>query len=87
MSRSKRNKGAKSPGYEYWSKRPGTKKAGGPGKFAKKLNTRLERIEDKKLEVSELEPCPTCNELAELDGNHYCDGCSNYACECECEEW
>jgi len=46
MSRSK--KGDKGPGHEYWSKRPGTKKAQDPGKYAKKVNSRLERIEGKK---------------------------------------
>lgn len=48
MSRSK--KGSKGPGYDYWSKRPGSKKFTSPGKFGKKVNKRLERIEDKKLE-------------------------------------
>lgn len=46
MSKTKKDK--KRPGYEYWSKRPGTKKASSPGKYAKKLNHRLERIEGKK---------------------------------------
>lgn len=46
MSRTFKN--SKGPGYEYWSKRPGTKKAQEPGKFSKKLNARLERIEGKK---------------------------------------
>jgi hypothetical protein len=46
MSRTK--KGKKGPGHEYWSKRPGTKKAQDPGKYAKKINHRLERIEGKK---------------------------------------
>lgn len=48
MSRTYR-KGEKGPGYEYWSKRPGTKKAQDPGKYAKKVNHRLERIENKKV--------------------------------------
>jgi hypothetical protein len=46
MSRTR--KGNKSPGYDYWSKRPGSRKASSPGKFAKKLNHRLERLEGKK---------------------------------------
>lgn len=46
MSRSR--KGKKGPGYEYWSRRPGSKKMLAPGKDAKKLNTRLERIQGKK---------------------------------------
>ena len=46
MSRTK--KGKKQPGYDYWSKRPGTHKGGmDPGKSSKKLNSRLERIEGK----------------------------------------
>ena len=48
MSRSK--KGKKSPGTDYWSKRPGTKKVDGPGKLGKKVNKRMERAIDKKLE-------------------------------------
>jgi hypothetical protein len=54
MSRSRR-KGGKGPGYEYWSKRPGTKKDNNPGKDAKKLNSRMERIEGKKKIRQELE--------------------------------
>jgi len=54
MSRTTR-KGSKGPGHEYWSKRPGTKKAQSPGKFAKKLNVRLERLEGKKTIKKELE--------------------------------
>lgn len=46
MSRTKKSK--KGPGYEYWSKRPGSKKCTDPGKFGKKVNKRLERIEAKK---------------------------------------
>lgn len=54
MSRSK--KGGKPPGYNYWSKRPGTHKGGmDPGKFSKKLNARLERIEGKEEIKKELE--------------------------------
>lgn len=53
MSRSKKK--GKGPGSEYWSKRPGTKKANSPGKFAKKVNKRLERIESKKLVKEEKE--------------------------------
>jgi hypothetical protein len=47
MSRTYR-KGGKGPGEEYWSRRPGTKKVADPGKYAKKVNHRLERIEKKK---------------------------------------
>jgi len=47
MSRTKKT--GKGSGYEYWGKRPGTKKTGGtPGKFTKKLTHRLERAEAKK---------------------------------------
>lgn len=53
MSRSK--KSGKGPGAEYWSKRPGTKKASDPGKYSKKINHRLERIEDKKKIRKEIE--------------------------------
>jgi hypothetical protein len=53
MSRTKK-KGSKGIGYEYWSKRPGTKKASDPGKFSKKLNSRLERIDGKKIIKEEL---------------------------------
>lgn len=45
---SKTKKGSKGMGHDYWSKRPGTKKNSNPGKDAKKLNVRLERIEGKK---------------------------------------
>jgi hypothetical protein len=41
-------KGEKGPGYEYWSKRPGNKNGGAPGKYTKKRTHRLERIENKK---------------------------------------
>ena len=54
MSRTYR-KGSKSPGTEYWSKRPGTKKNNNPGKDAKRLNSRMERIEGKKKIKKELE--------------------------------
>ena len=47
MSRTFR-KGGKGPGEEYWSKRPGNKKTREPGKFAKKINNSLERLEGKK---------------------------------------
>ena len=53
MSRSKKK--SKSPGYEYWSKRPGNKKNNNPGKDAKKLNSRMERIEAKKIIKKEKE--------------------------------
>ncbi len=47
MSRTK--KGTRSPGSEFWSKRPGSNKCGsGPGKTAKKETHRLERLEGKK---------------------------------------
>jgi len=46
MSRS--NKGKKGPGYEYWSRRPGNKTGGIPGKETKKTH-RLERLESKKI--------------------------------------
>ncbi len=47
MARTK--KGKKSPGYEYWSRRPGSNKHGnGPGKFAKRVTHRAERREAKK---------------------------------------
>lgn len=45
---SKTKKGSKGIGYDYWSKRPGTKKNSNPGKDAKRLNARMERIEGKK---------------------------------------
>lgn len=35
-------KGSKSPGYEFWSKRPG-KWHGGKGRFAKKITHKAER--------------------------------------------
>lgn len=47
MSRTR--KGKKAPGYEYWSKRPGSNKSGsGPGRIAKTRTHRLERLEGKK---------------------------------------
>lgn len=47
MSRSK--KGKKSPGYEYWSKRPIAKNHGAvPGRETKTRTHRLERLEGKK---------------------------------------
>jgi hypothetical protein len=49
MSRTK--KGAKGPGYEYWSKRPNSMSA--PGKISKKRTHRLERIESKKITKEE----------------------------------
>lgn len=82
MSRSK--KSSKGPGSEYWSKRPGTKKVNSPGKFAKKINTRLERIESKKKVAEGLEECPVCDLLCELDGSHYCHLCDEYICDCYC---
>jgi hypothetical protein len=47
-------RGEKGAGEEYWSKRPGTKKAQDPGKYAKRINHRLERIENKKKIKEEL---------------------------------
>jgi hypothetical protein len=44
----KTKKGKKGAGHEYWSKRPGTKKNNNPGKDAKKLNAKLERLQGKK---------------------------------------
>jgi hypothetical protein len=44
MSRTK--KGAKGPGYEYWSKRPMAGQS--PGKETKKLTHKIERLENKK---------------------------------------
>jgi len=41
MSRSKR--GAKGPGYEYWTARPGNKQGGQPGKATKKATHKAER--------------------------------------------
>lgn len=83
MSRSR--KGDKGCGFEYWSKRPGTKKTGGsPGKFSKKYTHRLERIEGKKeSEENEMEYCPICDEFCELV-YHYCDVCCYHINECEC---
>lgn len=46
MSRS--TKKSKSPGFEYWGKRPLSRNHGAnPGKETKKLTHRLERIEGK----------------------------------------
>lgn len=45
MSRTK--KGKKGPGHEYWSKRPGNKGGGIPGKEIKKRTHKLERLEEK----------------------------------------
>jgi len=46
MSRTK--KGKKGPGYEYWSKRPGSNKCGSaPGKDSKDFTHRAERREGK----------------------------------------
>jgi hypothetical protein len=44
MSRTK--KGQKSPGYEYWSKRPNS--MSNPGKVSKNITHRKERAESKK---------------------------------------
>jgi len=48
MSRTK--KGAKAPGYEFWSARP--KSGTGHGPFAKKVTKRTERQQNKKLAMS-----------------------------------
>jgi hypothetical protein len=45
MSRSK--KGKKSPGYEYWSKRPNSMSS--PGKISKNITHRKERADAKKV--------------------------------------
>lgn len=50
MARTK--KGAKSPGYDYWSKRPTPDMS--PGRPAKTMTHRLERIENKKIIKKEL---------------------------------
>ena len=51
LSRTK--KGQKGPGHEYWSRRPGNKAGGAPGKFTKKRTAKAERKIDKKLEQEE----------------------------------
>jgi hypothetical protein len=53
MSRSKKSKNGKGPGYEYWSKRPMS--GSPPGRWAKKKTHRLERIEAKKIIKKESE--------------------------------
>lgn len=45
MSRSR--KGSKSPGYDFWSRRPGNKGGGGSGPYAKLLTHRRERQKNK----------------------------------------
>jgi hypothetical protein len=43
---SRTNKGKKAPGYEYWSRRPGSCKGGlSPGKVSKKRTHKTERQE------------------------------------------
>jgi hypothetical protein len=42
---SRTNKGSKSPGYEYWSRRPFNKFGGAIGKFAKRRTHKAERRE------------------------------------------
>lgn len=44
-------KGGKGPGYEYWSKRPGS--GGATGKKAKKFIHHTERQRNKKLDKAE----------------------------------
>ncbi len=46
MSRTK--KGAKGPGYDYWTARPGNHGSQGYGPDVKKRTHRLERIQGKK---------------------------------------
>lgn len=54
MSRTK--KGEKPPGFDIWSKRPGTNKSSSlPSKEGKKRTHRLERLEDKKIVKKEKE--------------------------------
>lgn len=53
MSRTK--KGAKGPGYDYWSKRAGNHPCVGHGKDVKKHTHRLERIEGVK-QTKEAQP-------------------------------
>ena len=53
MSRSKKSKNAKGPGYEYWGKRPTPITS--PGRDAKELTHRLERIQAKKKIKEQLE--------------------------------
>lgn len=82
MSRTK--KGSKGT-TEYWSRRPGTSKSDVPGKFSKKVNTRMERSEAKKdIEEEFREFCPVCSDFTDIDASHYCDRCRDYRCECEC---
>lgn len=83
MSRTKKR--GKSPGSEYWSKRPGSGEP--PGEFSKNRTHRLERLEAKKAERSRdhIEYCPICDgEFESVDSDHYCDVCNYYNCECEC---
>ena len=47
MSRTIR--GSKSPGYEYWSARPGNRYGGHVSKFTKKQTHKAERQNNKKL--------------------------------------
>lgn len=85
MSRSK--KGSKGPGYEYWSKRPGSMAV--PGEFSKNRTHRLERLEAKKAARNRdhLEYCPVCgNEFEDAHEEHYCDDCDCYLCDCTCED-
>lgn len=50
MSRSK--SGSKSPGYDYWSRRPGS--GMGYGKKVKKVTHKKERVQNKKLVKKEM---------------------------------
>jgi hypothetical protein len=46
-------KGAKGPGYEYWSRRPGNLGGSQPGSATKRVTTKLERAASKR-ELQEL---------------------------------
>lgn len=50
MSRSKR--GSKAPGYEFWSRRPCS--GSGYGKYYKKFCHRIERQDNKRIVIDEL---------------------------------
>ena len=48
----KRQKGFKGPGYDYWSRRPGPCS---PGKFSKKITHTIERQEARRLTRDEID--------------------------------
>ena len=52
MSRTR--KGSKSPSYEFWSKRPGNKKGGPMGRYAK-IRTHREERHSGKQETKEID--------------------------------